>query len=470
VHRARVFIGFVAMSLFVGSVPLRAAVTLLVHEPIGFEGEFAGAGHAAVYLSNLCSDDLVTVRICRAGEEGVVLSTYPGFVADAAPYWIAVPLSAYLFGSTTSDDVPIYGSRAVLNAARTAFGQRKRFLLDRGFDIAGKPIGSWPLLIGNAFQRIIYGLTLETTPEQDVRLLAALHDVQKRRVFDLSYNNCADFSRFVINSYFPGAVGRDAFNDFSFTTPKALARALTAYGTAHRDLGFAMTRYAQIGGPLPRSRPNLLMAEKFVSSRKYFGLMLALNAAAPAALTVLTAATGHFDLDDAFERHQAPSEWDGLIDDPTWKRHRREVARAEVEAIDRGLFPDRGALRRFAESLQAVSTPDVGADGALQLRVATESGRRVVSLARNRIEQSPSDPQLAYRLVLSLIARQANEPGLPRLTRQSVDADWQLLTRLRRRPEVWTTPPPQLTCPVDARCEVPKRPSLWKRILLKISR
>src|SRR5690242_11754339 len=75
-----------------------ADVSLMVEEAVGGSGEFTGSGHAALYFSNICAETPVQLRLCRAGEEGVVISAYPQY-GTVTPYkWIAVPLTAFLLG------------------------------------------------------------------------------------------------------------------------------------------------------------------------------------------------------------------------------------------------------------------------------------------------------------------------------------------------------------------------------------
>jgi hypothetical protein len=64
----------------VGVARAQAGVALLVHEAVGFEAETSSAGHAAIYLSNVCTDNGRLLRVCRPGEPGVVVGTYPAIL------------------------------------------------------------------------------------------------------------------------------------------------------------------------------------------------------------------------------------------------------------------------------------------------------------------------------------------------------------------------------------------------------
>src|SRR4029077_13779201 len=72
----------------------RADVTVLLEEPYSYDGAFAGTGHTAVYLTQVCPATSVTLRRCGPGESRAVISRY----ARIAGYdWIAIPLLPYLY-------------------------------------------------------------------------------------------------------------------------------------------------------------------------------------------------------------------------------------------------------------------------------------------------------------------------------------------------------------------------------------
>ena len=68
-------VGLLALLTF-GAVGARADVAVLLEEPYSYDGAFAGTGHAAVYLSNICANSPTSLRRCLPGESGVVISRY----------------------------------------------------------------------------------------------------------------------------------------------------------------------------------------------------------------------------------------------------------------------------------------------------------------------------------------------------------------------------------------------------------
>ena len=84
----------IAIGLVGGAATTRADVTLLLEEPL--PGTFGGmnpTGHAAIYLSRICAASPLTLRRCKEGEQGVVLSRYHRI---AGYDWLAMPVIPYL--------------------------------------------------------------------------------------------------------------------------------------------------------------------------------------------------------------------------------------------------------------------------------------------------------------------------------------------------------------------------------------
>ena len=98
----------IIFTIILAPVAIRADVSFLLLESIGVAGEFTGSGHAAIYLSNICTDDGISLRPCRETESGVVISSYPNFGNGSTYEWMAVPLAPFLYGVENQDQVPIH--------------------------------------------------------------------------------------------------------------------------------------------------------------------------------------------------------------------------------------------------------------------------------------------------------------------------------------------------------------------------
>ena len=78
----------------------------------------------------------------------------------------------------------------------------------------------WREMVGAASERTLYILVVSTTVEQDRAMIEKFNDAPNENHFNGVSRNCADFTRNLINTYFPHATHREVMNDFGITTPK----------------------------------------------------------------------------------------------------------------------------------------------------------------------------------------------------------------------------------------------------------
>ena len=138
------------------------------------------------------------------------------------------------------------------------------------------PAGDWTQLVGSSYDRKIYSFEIETTEAQDAKLIDTLNARSNKTHFNLLFYNCADFTRFVMDFYYPRAVHRGILNDFGIMTPKQAARTLAKYSRKHENLEFTSLEIPQVPG-LPRSTPLRDVMEAFVKSKKYVVPVAALH-------------------------------------------------------------------------------------------------------------------------------------------------------------------------------------------------
>src|ERR1039458_7197929 len=224
---------FALMALAVmafGSAPGNAQAALLIEQPYGFFGVLNPTGHDAIYFERICAETPVKLRRCAPGEMGAVLSRYQGI---SGYDWVAIPLLPYLYSVESVSSVPARVDPHTVSQLRDRY--HEAHLLDLGEDLsAGSLIrGGWTQLVGAAYERRIYAFRFETTEAQDDALIARLNAVPNRSHFELLYDNCADFARKLLNSYFPGAFRRSVFPDVGMTTPKQIAYNLARYAHKH---------------------------------------------------------------------------------------------------------------------------------------------------------------------------------------------------------------------------------------------
>src|SRR5689334_3426813 len=96
----------------------RADIALLLEEPYGMFGGMNPTGHAAIYFSRICAETPVTLRDCRPGEMGVVISRYH----RVGGYdWLAIPVVPYLYAVEQSNEVPSQVTSAEVAALRDSY-------------------------------------------------------------------------------------------------------------------------------------------------------------------------------------------------------------------------------------------------------------------------------------------------------------------------------------------------------------
>lgn len=290
-----------------GGVRAHADAALLMEEPYGTFGAINPTGHAAIYLNHVCAETPTELRACRPGEFGVVISRYH----RVAGYdWLAIPLVPYLYAVDWIEDIPATADAALETELRESY--RRRHLLDIVPDVSAKdasdaaekmnakdgmaaaPKGDWIQLIGASYDRKIYGFQIETTREADAHFIAEFNDNRNVSHFNLFFRNCADFSKTLLNVYYPNSIHRNFFIDLGITTPKQVARSLTKYAKRHPELDFSTFVIPQVPGDIHRSHPINGVVESLVKSKKYVVPLFVLSPQITAGMVVAYLADGRF--------------------------------------------------------------------------------------------------------------------------------------------------------------------------------
>jgi hypothetical protein len=230
---------------------LFAQAALLMEQPYGVFGTLNPTGHAAVYLERVCADSPVHVRLCTPGETGIVISRYKGL---AGYDWMAIPLIPYLYAVENSADVPAKVDQETVNRMRDHYREARLSVLGVNLRPGNFFNGGWTELVGTAYDRRTYVFRFATTVEQDKELIARLNDRPNKSHFNILFNNCADFDRFILNNYFPHKFGRNILPDAGITTPKRIAYTLVKYAKRHPETQFSILEIPQVPGYRHESR------------------------------------------------------------------------------------------------------------------------------------------------------------------------------------------------------------------------
>jgi len=258
-------LGLIGFVLCAGT-QLNAAITLLVEEPYGIFGTLTPTGHAAIYLDRICAQTPTLLRRCHAGEAGAVISRY----MHVSGYdWAAVPLIPYLYAVEQPSEVPEWVDAQTVTSLRKSYLQKhfRRFMPDDPEE--DRLPGAWMQLVGVAYDRRIYGLEIQSNDKQDDRFIAEFNGEANRSHFNFFLHNCADFSRKVIDFYYPKAVRRSFTADLGMTTPKQIAKSLVSFGRRHQELHLSIFTIPQVPGKLGRSHEVRGVCEALVRSKKY---------------------------------------------------------------------------------------------------------------------------------------------------------------------------------------------------------
>jgi hypothetical protein len=290
--------------LFVAAMSANASATLLMEEPYGAFGAMNPTGHAAIYLNNVCADSPTALRPCHDGEYGVVISRY----YKVGRYdWIAMPLVPYLYAVDSVSDIPTTVDKEQVAELRDAYRTTHLLKIAPDNNEGEAPKGNWTELVGESFDRKIYGFRIDSTAEQDQTFIDIFNDRRNKGHFNLFFHNCADFSRVVLDTYLPHSIHRNFIADVGLMTPKQVARSLLAYSRKYPDVNLSIFIIPQVPGSVPRSHPIDGVTESLIKSKKYLLPLAVLSPEATGAIVLAYLLEGRlklpktppvFDIDD----------------------------------------------------------------------------------------------------------------------------------------------------------------------------
>ncbi|HTM15390.1 MAG TPA: hypothetical protein VL135_00735 [Terracidiphilus sp.] len=260
----RIAVLFCALALLiVASTRSQGQAALLLEEPYGFFGTLNPTGHTAIYFARICAASPTKLRRCEPGEMGSVISRY----SDVAHHdWVVIPLIPYLYSVEDLSEVPDRVNRETVHRLRNQY--HEAHLLSLGRDVRKGDFwhGGWTQLVGVSYERRMYAFRFDTTEEQDDAFIEHMNKDKNRSHFELFYNNCADFSRKVMNQYFPKNFRRSFFPDAGMTTPKQITFKLVRYAKKHPELHLEVYEIPQVPGYRRMSRTNKSISESLITT------------------------------------------------------------------------------------------------------------------------------------------------------------------------------------------------------------
>jgi hypothetical protein len=423
-----------------------------------------GSGHSAVYLSRICPDDSpVKMRLCRPGEQGSVLSNYTTLGEDRPYEWNIVPLSVYLYGVEAPGDRPLVGSKAIKSALEERYRDKYLAAICTADRCRSGKSSEWREMVAATLERSLYMFVVKTSVEQDEALIAAFNSLPNVNHFNGMTRNCADFTRRVLNTFYPGAVKPDYLNDFFMTSPKAVARSLAHYAEKHPESAFRVLHFSQVPGTIKRSSECRSGTEQLYHSKKLVIPLAAFAWQGVPAVAASYAITGHFNPERQFEAHPSAEAAGSATNESAeisggftvsvqelaaedsherekivgnkdqWKENQVRFDATVDEAIRREVIPDRMYLKRVFIKLGESSTISADANGALWMNFSGEQPPLRVGISASNVFAPDSDGQFAYQIMLARMQGELKGPKHSRGTMLDLKQDWTLLTDVRAR-------------------------------------
>jgi len=418
--------GLLTLLLLMGGFSVQASAssaTLLLEEPYGKLGFFTGTGHAAVYLSGVCAESPVVLRRCDPGETGIVISRYDGV---AGYDWVAIPLIPYLYAVEGPEDVPLFADAKMVAFLRDRY--RRKYLEAIAPDPANgeMPGGNWYELVGSSYDRTIYGFEIETTPEQDDALIRKLNAAPNVSHFHLVSNNCADFARELINTYYPKALHRSLVADIGITTPKQMAKRMLKFSARHPELEFSQLIYPQVPGSMPRSTTAHGVVESFLKSKKYFVPSAVVSPIFAGCVAAVYVGTGAGRFDPALHARVFNAEGDPAI--PLGREDQRAY-RKELEHLLAQTQPETSGARveKSWQRLQSHSSAEFDEQGRPILKMQVGEQLVSVGVSASNVLDRTAPPALSQELLEARLQAELRRKTRSHLSEDEVARDWRLL-------------------------------------------
>jgi hypothetical protein len=401
----------------------QAGATLFLGEPYGYDGAFAGTGHAAVYLSGVCAISPVVLRRCAPGEAGIVLSRYRGV---GGYDWIAIPLIPYLYSVEKLEDIPLFTHKKLIAFLRDRYRRDHLASLVPDRPDGGTPNGDWYELVGASYLRTIYAFEIETRPEQDEKLIVMLNARSNRQRWNLVTANCADFVRQILSFYYPHSVHRSIIGDLGVTTPKQLARSLSRYSRRHPELRPSRFAIPQVPGTIPRSKRVKGVFEVMLTAKKYMLPIFLFHPYAAGAAVAVYVQHWHFNPGKNTLILDAKNQLGPALT----SAERRAVQDRLEKLVMAAPPPDADAEEHQWTSLDATAEPVLDSSGGPVLKMRMGNEVTSVGIARANIWSVPDSSDFAAGLMKARLIEELKSAATQKTARNDVESDLELLKQL----------------------------------------
>jgi len=440
----------------------QADVGIVLNESLDTSvARITGSGHSAVYFSRICPASPVKLRLCGPHEQGSVMSNYTTLGEDEPFEWNIVPLSVFVYGVADPQNRPLFTSWKIKGALEESY--RDGVLRDycESHKCQTSHDAEWREMVGATSERTLYILIVSTTVEQDKALIDKFNNVPNVNHFNGFKRNCADFTKDVINTYFPHAASRNGLNDFGMTSPKGLARSFAKYAHGQPELDYHVLHFAQIPGTTKRSTECREGTEQLYRSKKLLPVAYFAWEELPAAVGSYVL-TGRFNPQKEFEQHATVREVDldheitkakdGDViatrlakleaakraeririvgSDQQWDDYRAQYESIVAKAIESQEIASREALAQFAKEAGEKGKAFIDKNGGVWLEVDRDGKAVRAGISPANLLAPGSNRELAFKLMLAHISETLKAPPRQRETMPEFQAAWALMQQVR---------------------------------------
>jgi hypothetical protein len=422
-----------------------------------FVNSITGTGHSAVYLSRVCPETPVSLRLCRPGELGSVIQNYKDYKEDDPYEWNAVPLPIYLYGVDDLKLRPLVASPELRLTLQERYRRTHLQAVCESERCVHDEWANWRDSVAATFVREIYIFQVSTTEEQDEQFIREFNARVNQNHYSGFLNNCADFSKLVVNTYFPHSAHRNIINDVGMTSPKAIARSFTHYAERHPELNLQVIRIEQLPGTYKRSSDSHEGTEQALRSKKWLIPIAIVGYHAVPVLAASYFLTGRFN--PAKEMRERPSEEAAALharladaqragDEAKerqlkralqeererqvgtreqWQNYRERFEEVLRSATAAGVVADREELRGIFREFESRGRVYLDPSQEPWLELQSDGKLRHVGLSATNVLAEESDPVLRLQLLLARTEALLNAGSKHRELYTEFQGDWALL-------------------------------------------
>jgi len=406
-----------------------ADVGVLLNESLDVDFDrISSTGHSAIYFSRICPESPVKLRLCGPGEAGSVMSNYVNIGEDQPYEWNIVPLNIYLYGVEDPRDRPLFASYHIKHLLEERYRQKYLSGYCATESCRSSKKSEWREMVAATMIRGVYIFAVDTNEEQDRRIIAEFNNSVNENHFNGVTRNCADFTKHIINTYFPHAAKADYLNDFGMTSPKAVSRTFTHYGLHHPESHFRVMHFAQIPGTTKRSRTVRSGTEQLFHSGKLLVPLALISYYTVPVVTVSYFTTARFNAQKEFERRPA-TQLPASDADPRqpiagsgadWKRFRKSLDSLVAERFGKDRKDLNGVFKQFDDA----GVPSLDESGAAWMDITLDGRSARIGLSASNILARASDPALSYEFLLARTNRILAGSARGRETMIEFNQDW----------------------------------------------